>query len=215
MRRGLLIPSLLCLRLVACARPESSPASFDQGLSAAVVVPAQVTTTPMAQSESDAASIYDLVVPLLDDAGTMRSLDTFRGHPVLITMFYGTCPVACPMLTSDLKRLERQVPEPLRSQVRILMVSFDPERDSPAALRTIKQERGLDDARWTLASAGQDGARELAGVLNVKYRTLDNGAFFHSSVIVLLDRQGRPRARVDGADKDVSVILDALRIMSL
>jgi protein SCO1 len=218
MRLGLLIPFLWGLQASACAHPESSPASVHQGLAAAAATPAQLPPTALsaeAPTEVGGASIYDLVVPLRDDTGTVRLLETFRGHPVLITMFYGTCPVACPLLTSDLKRLERQVPEPLRSQVRILMVSFDPARDTPSALRAIKHERGLDDARWTLASAGDDEARELAGVLNIKYRKLDNGAFFHSSVIVLLDRQGRPRARVDGADKDVSVVLDALKTLSL
>jgi protein SCO1/2 len=130
-------------------------------------------------------------------------------------MFYGSCPVACPALTSDLKRLERQIPEPLRSDVRILMVSFDSARDTTAALTRMKQERGLDAARWTLASAGDDGARELAGVLGVKYRKLDNGAFFHSSVIVLLDRDGRPRARLEGVDRDATSLLATLTAPSI
>jgi protein SCO1/2 len=174
-----------------------------------------VRTQVSAKPQGEVASIYDLRVPLLDETGTLRSLDTFRGHPVLITMFYGTCPVACPILTSDLKRLQRQIPEPLRSEVRILMVSFDQERDTPPSLARIKRERGLDDLTWTLASAGHEEARELAGVLNIKYRQLDNGAFFHSSVIVLLDRQGRPQARIDGPDQDASAILTALTVPSI
>jgi protein SCO1/2 len=178
-------------------------------LRAAPTEPAKPTATVQAPS------IYDLPVALQDDSGAVRPLETFRGHPVLVTMFYGSCPVACPLLTSDLKRLERQIPEPLRSDVRILMVSFDPARDTPAALARIKQERGLDATRWTLASADDDDARGLAGVLGVKYRKLDSGAFFHSSVIVLLDRQGRPRARVEGADRDVTSLLTTLTAPSI
>jgi len=178
-------------------------------LSAAPTQPAKPT------ARVQAPSVYDLPVALRDDSGAVRPLEAFRGHPVLVTMFYGSCPVACPLLTSDLKRLERQIPEPMRSDVRILMVSFDSTRDTPAALAQIKQERGLDATRWTLASADDDDARGLAGVLGVKYRKLDNGAFFHSSVIVLLDREGRPQARIEGADRDVTALLTTLTAPSI
>ena len=129
-------------------------------------------------------------------------------------MFYAGCPSACPLLTSDLKRIERLIPEPMRSNVRVLMVSFDAERDTPSILARLKQERGMDRTRWTLASAVDDEARELAGVLGIRYRKLDNGEFFHSSVIVLLDARGRTQARLDGIGSDPSPILAALNAPS-
>lgn len=212
--------SALALSFIACTGHDSTtspvPASStpqSYGLAAAPTARAlaPVTSpTPVA-----AASLYDLRVALLDDMSTVRSLDTFRGHPVLITMFYGSCPVACPLLTSDLKRLEQQIPEPMRSDVRMLMVSFDSERDTPAALARMKEERGLNSGHWTLASTGPEEARELAGALDIKYRKLDNGAFFHSSVIVLLDRQGRPLARVEGVTNNATAVLTALTAPSI
>jgi protein SCO1 len=219
MKLGALSPVLLCSALLACTRHDSTATDGRESLPTPAVAP---VAAAMARAEAPATprgepgpSIYDLHVPLLDETGTVRSLDAFRGHPVLITMFYGTCPVACPLLTSDLKRLQQQIPEPLRSDVRILMVSFDPKRDTPAALSRIMQERGLDGVHWKLASAGDDEARELAGVLGIKYRKLDNGAFFHSSVIVLLDRQGRPQERIEGAAQDTTAILAALTAPSI
>lgn len=219
MRLGLFLSMLLgcCSGMLACTHPDSVPQSSAApalALSAAVSLP-RAPAAPMPASERQAASIYDLRVPLRDDTGTIRTLDTFRGHPVLITMFYGTCPIACPTLTSDLKRLQRQIPEPLRGDVRIVMVSFDAARDTPAALTQIKQERGLSTASWTLASTPDDEARELAGVLGIKYRKLDNGVFFHSSVIVLLDREGRPQARIEGAGGDASAMLAMLSTPSI
>jgi protein SCO1/2 len=217
MKSARFFASVLCLGLLGCAHPDSptgaAPTAAARAPSAAVV-PSQQEVPALPTTEVAAASIYDLHVPLFDETGTVRPLDTFRGHPVLITMFYGSCPVACPILTSDLKRLEKQIPEALRSDVRILMVSFDPERDTPAALAQLKQERGLND-HWTLASTSEDTARELAGVLDIKYRKVDGGAFFHTSVIVLLDRQGRPQARIEGAGKDTSAILSALAAPSI
>lgn len=213
--------SLVCWSLLACAHHEPAPtsarpsstASTSAAVRAEVAAPVQAGALPL--REVATASIYDLRIPLRDDTGAVRPLDALRGHPVLITMFYGSCPVACPILTTDLKRLERQIPEPLRADVRILMVSFDSARDVPASLARLKQERGLDNGRWTLASAPDDEARELAGVLDIKYRKVEGGAFFHSSVIVLLDRQGRPLARIDGAGGDVSGMLSVLASPSI
>lgn len=210
MRISRLLCALGCSALLACAHNEPT-ASVAQPAPAfapatGLAAPAPMAATPV----TEAASIYDLQMALTDDTGTVRSLDAFRGHPVLITMFYGSCPIACPVLTSDLKRLERQIPEPLRSQVRILMVSFDAERDTPAALAQLKRERGLSDGRWTLASAAEADARELSGVLDIKYRRVEGGAFYHSSVIVLLDRQGRPQARIEGAGRDTAGLLATL-----
>jgi protein SCO1/2 len=221
--KGWAILSALSLSsLLACARDDTvamEPASRTPRLSEPTL-PARAPTSERLLTRAQAPampdegarmpSIYDLEVRLTDQSAVVRSLAAFRGHPVLITMFYGGCPAACPLLTSDLRRIERQLPESVRSNVRVLMVSFDAARDTPGALSRLMTERGMDAARWTLASAPDDEARELAGVLDIRYRRLDNGEFFHSSAIVLLDAQGRPRARVDGIGGDVSVIVSAL-----
>lgn len=155
-------------------------------------------------------SVYDLAMTVTDQHGNPVSIDVFRGHPVLITMFYATCPNACPLLTADIKRIDRQLPQAIRDKLRVLMVSFDRARDTPEILGKYVRDRGLDAARWKLASAPEQSARELAALLSIRYRKLDNGAYFHTSAIILLDEQGRPKARVEGLGRDPSPILEAL-----
>lgn len=169
--------------------------------------PAPAASAPAPPRSAPGASIYGLPVQLTDDAGATRTLDSFRGQPLLITMFYGGCKAACPRLISDLKQLERQIPAPVRSELRVLMVSFDPQRDTPEALSKLKRESAMDAARWTLASTTDGDARELAGVLGIRYRRLDSDEFFHTSAIILLDAEGRPRARVEGLGGDTAQVL--------
>ncbi len=57
-----------------------------------------------------------------------------RGHPVLIAMFNATCPDACPLLIADLQRIEGELPSRIKADLRIVLVSLDPERDTPDAL---------------------------------------------------------------------------------
>jgi protein SCO1/2 len=59
----------------------------------------------------------------------------------------------------------------------------------------VVKERGLDGARWSLASPRPQDVRGVAGVLGVRYRQLADGDFNHTSGLVLLDRDGRIVAR--------------------
>ena len=130
-------------------------------------------------------------VALTDQGGKAVKLDLYAGHPVLVTMFYGSCPHVCPMLVSTIQRYERELPEASRGRLRVLLVSLDPERDTPAKLTEVAQRHHADLARWTFARADARDVRRLAAALNILYRQLPDGEFSHSTVITLLDAQGR------------------------
>jgi protein SCO1 len=136
-------------------------------------------------------SIYQLPAVLTDTAGKNHPLDAYRGRPVLVTMFYGSCPAACPLLIDTLRATERALPENERAAVRVLMISIDPERDTPAVLAELAKTRHIDMSRWELASTDAATVRKLAAVLNVQYRKLPDGGYNHTSVITLLDAQGQ------------------------
>jgi len=139
-------------------------------------------------------------------------LDLFRGNPVLISMFYATCPDACPLLIADLQRIERELPPRVKADLRIVLVSLDPERDTPDALRALAQTRHVDESRWRLLRAPEDTVREIAAVLGIKYRRLPDGSFNHSSVITLLDPTGAIVARDEAVGGPHEVLLRSLRV---
>ena len=139
-------------------------------------------------------SLYHLDAKLTNQAGQAHGLDVYRGHPVLVTMFYGSCQATCPMIIDTLRATERAIPAGQRAGLRVLMISFDPQRDTPAALHAIAEERHIDGARWTLAHADASTVRTIAALLNVQYRQLPGGEFNHSTVITLLSPRGEIEA---------------------
>lgn len=143
----------------------------------------------------DEPSIYDLELRLRTSDGREIGLDAHRGHPVLITMFYASCPVACPVLIEDVGRIAAQLPPEVQRDLRIVIVSFD-ARDTPEVLRELAQKRHLDD-RWTVASANDTDARTLAATLGFKFRQLATGDYMHGATVVALDDEGRPIARTE------------------
>jgi protein SCO1 len=146
--------------------------------------------------DSDApGSIYQLDAHLVDQAGRVQGLDLYRGSPVLITMFYGSCQATCPMIIDTLRSTERGLSPAQRAKLRVLMISFDPERDTPKALAEIAATRHLDTSRWTLATADADTVRDIAALLDVQYRKLPSGEYSHSAVITVLSPGGEIEAR--------------------
>lgn len=196
--------TLAFLMLTACSGGTSE-------LEPARAAPSAIPTTsvlPTKRLESQ-PSIYELDLPLKDGFDRSIGVNVASGHPVLIAMFYASCAVACPVLIGDLEQTVAKLPEPLAKEVRVVLVSFDAQRDTPAKLRALAKTHRLDH-RWTLAAAAEPDARVLASVLGIKYRKLDNGEFFHNAVVTALDREGRPIAKAEGAGTSNSLI-DALR----
>ena len=144
-------------------------------------------SAPTKELPLPANSIYQLSVPLTDQLGRSGKLGEWRGKPVMISMFYSSCQFVCPRIVEALKRTE----ENLVTKVPILMVSFDPARDDTAALKAMADERHIDSKFWTLARTDARNVRKLAAILGIQYRELESGEFNHSSVIILLDAEGR------------------------
>lgn len=139
-------------------------------------------------------SVYLLEAGLQDQDGRAFTLAGLQGGPVLASMFYTSCDMVCPMIFETLHATLRALPAADRAQTRVLMVSLDPGRDTPAVLKATAQARGCDD-RWVLARGDEATTRKVAAVLGIQYRRLANGEFNHSSTIDLLDRSGRIVAR--------------------
>lgn len=142
-------------------------------------------------------SVYQLPVVLTDQDGRRADWGTRRGEVQLVAMFYTSCQYICPLIVDSGKAIERQLTPAERGRLRILLVSMDPARDTPAALRAVAEQRGLDSARWTLASPAPEDVRAVAGVLGIRYRALADGEFNHTSALVLLDAEGRSLARTE------------------
>jgi protein SCO1 len=148
-----------------------------------------------AETELPLNSYYQLDVALETHKGDYLRLAELQGSPVIVTMFYQSCAHVCPMTISTMKAIEAKLaPEDLL-RLRVLMITFDPERDTPTALSELADRHGVDQDRWRFARTKRDDARLIAAVLGVKYRKLPDGGFNHSSPLILLDASGREISR--------------------
>lgn len=178
---------------------------------AAGATPAPAAATPLPRD-----SVYQLPLPLTDQHGRTADWRSRRGRPQLVSMFYTSCQYICPLIVDSGKAIEHALDANQRSRLGILLISMDPARDDPPALRAVADKRKLDPQRWTLAAPRSDDVRKVAAALGIRYRQLADGEFNHTSMLVLLDADGRILARTEqvGSQPDpefVAAVRQALR----
>lgn len=195
--------SALCLSALALL---ASPALRAADACCAAALPAEAPLP--------AESIYQTEVAFTTDADTSFRLAELRGHPVALVMFFSTCAYACPATVADLARIREKLPEAERARTRIVMVSFDTERDTVAVLHQFREARALD-ADWVLLRGSDDSVRELAALLGVKFKREADGNFAHSNLITILSAEGEivhQRAGLTGGlNEAAAALLGAVR----
>jgi protein SCO1 len=155
-------------------------------------------------------SVYQLHAALTDQDGHPFELESLRGTPVLVSMFYSSCQMVCPMVFETIHSTLKALPADERSEVKVVMISFDPARDSVAVLKKTASARNCD-AQWTLARGDENTSRKIAAALNIQYRRLSDGEFNHSTIISLLDREGRIAARTGKLGTVDTALVKAVR----
>ncbi|MBX3690042.1 SCO family protein [Dokdonella sp.] len=140
-------------------------------------------------------SIYHLDASLTDQHGKARKLADTQGKPVIAAMFYASCKFVCPLIIDSVRKTERALAPAQREGIEVVLISLDPDRDTPAVLNELAHKRHVDSPHWHLMRAPASDVRRIAAVLGVQYKQLEDGEFSHSSALVLLDAQGRILAR--------------------
>lgn len=156
-----------------------------------------VPTLAAAEAVLPSDSVYHLAADFSDQSGRHFDLVSRRGRPQLVSMFYTGCRYVCPLIIDSAKGVEHGLSPDERSGLDVLIVSMDPARDDTAALAAVATRRQLDAGRWTLARTGAADVRRLAALLGIRYRALADGEFNHTSVLVLLDADGRRLASTE------------------
>lgn len=142
-------------------------------------------------------SVYQIPAVMVDQNGQTFKLQERRGQPVLVSMFYNSCQFVCPMLIEAMRGTEQMLTAEERKHLSMMLITFDPARDDVKALKAVFDKRELDPARWTLARTDAASVRKIAATLGIQYRLLADGDYNHTTVLILLDVDGRILGRTN------------------
>ena len=132
---------------------------------------------------------------LTDQAGKTVKLADLRGAPVLMFFGFTHCAQICPTALHQLRQLEREHRAEL-GKTRIVIVSVDGERDSPAAMKTWLQPISTSFIGLTgpPARVHDIAAQFSAAFYKTPGASAGEYSMEHNSQIFLLDSKGRMRA---------------------
>jgi cytochrome oxidase Cu insertion factor (SCO1/SenC/PrrC family) len=124
----------------------------------------------------------------VDVDGATRSLDDYKGRPVVMTMAYTSCRKTCSASMLVLRKMQEILARRGRD-VSFVVVSYDPTHDSPAQWRRYRDARKLPQT-WHFLSGADADTRRLADFLELKYWVYDEHVM-HDFRIVLFDADGK------------------------
>lgn len=142
-----------------------------------------------------------------DQNGAPFSLQALRGTPAALYFGFTRCKDICPQTLALLQRARERAA--LRaSDARIVFVSVDPRRDTPAVMRAYLTRRHLDVTGVT-GSRAQAAAAERGYGVAVKPNGDD---LLHGDFIYMIDKGGRMRELLhpDTPVADIAADLKAL-----
>lgn len=160
--------------------------------------------------EASADSIYQIESKWQDQHGQKRTLKSLAGRVQVVTMGYSTCKFACPRLLADMRLIESGLPKDIAAKTGFTFISIDPKTDTPTRLTEYQEENKIDPARWTLLTGETPSVQELAVVLGIQYRKIDNKDFAHSNLITILNPQGEIIHRQQGLAADPAETIKAI-----
>jgi cytochrome c peroxidase len=162
---------------------------------------------------------------LLDSSGKATGLAALKGDRLAVVAFvYTTCAEAagCPLAEAIMQRLDRKLADDpaLAGRVRLLTISFDPERDTPQRMSTIR-DAFAPKTDWAFLTTRDEA--QLAPILTdfgqpvAKLYYEDGtwtGLYRHVLKVFLLDEQNRVRNIYSTGLMSPELVMNDLRTLA-
>jgi protein SCO1 len=166
---------------------------------------------PQFRSTDITGAPYGHTLELADHHGKPRRLEDWRGKVVVLFFGFTHCPDVCPTTLAEIAQAVNSLGKDAE-RVQVLMVSVDPERDTPESLAKYVT---AFDPRFLALRGDLQATRKVASEFKIyfeKAKTGDTYTVNHSVQSYVIDSQGRLRllVRHDRIGQDLSVDLKTL-----
>lgn len=144
---------------------------------------------------------------LIERSGKRFQLSDLRQKIWIVNFFYSTCTDTCPLQSAEMVKLQSDLTD--WTDVKLVSISVDPERDTPHVLSQYADRFKADPDRWLFLTGDKEAIYRLAQegfrlsvALASESGGQDGNTFIHSPRFVLVDREGRIRGYYDSRDPE-------------
>lgn len=136
---------------------------------------------------------------LIDQNRERVTLSQFGGKVVAVTFVYTRCPFPnfCFRLTNNFARLQKRFASEMGRELILLTITLDPIHDQPEALAAYGCTWNIDPKGWHLLTGPPAEVQKFCDRFGVAFYP-DEGEFIHSLHTLVIDRQGKLAANLEG-----------------
>ena len=161
-----------------------------------VRLPAPTATTRSTIDDSARLREGEMMPPfeLTDQNGERITLETFRGHPFVLTFIFTRCPIPnfCPLMSKNFAVLQNAIKNGsgTLAQTRLLSISFDPDFDTPQILKSYAEHEQADWKIWAFATGEKSKIDNLTRAFSV-FVQAEAGTISHGLGTALIGEDGK------------------------
>lgn len=143
-----------------------------------------------------------------------------KGKTVVAGYIFTNCPDICPLATNNMRLIQQQLKKEEIENVQFVSISFDPENDTPEALKKFAEIRNLDLSNWTFLTGDKPVINKLMKHVGVVAVPGDSTVFpsgkvtyyyIHTDRIQLIDSEGRIRKYYTGSSINLDEIINDIK----
>ena len=155
------------------------------------------------QTDSTYHSIPDFA--FVNQFNDTISQSDYEGNIYLANFVFTTCPTICPVMTYNMRRVQQKMAQ--YPNFMILSHSVFPEYDTPEVLLEYANKMEANLSNWNFVTGNREDIYSIANsyFVNVMEDSTAQGGFLHSEYFVLVDKEGRIRARNDDNGNNIGV----------
>jgi len=136
---------------------------------------------------------------LIDQRRKSVTLSALKGQVVAITFIYTKCPLPnfCFRMSNNFGVLDKRFADRMEKDLVLLSITFDPEHDQPEALADYARTWTKYEKGWHFLTGPAPDVKNICREFGVN-SWQDEGFLTHSLHTVIVDRQGRIAANLEG-----------------
>jgi len=177
----------------------------------------QSCSEPVNWHASDISGMLpDLEFNLIGPGGEQVDARSLQGKPVLVFFGFTNCPDVCPTTLTQLSVVMKKL-GPQADDIQILLVSVDPDRDTPGVMEKYTASFGPWLLGLTGAEEDLDTLRKSYGVYAAMESSDDKGAYnvMHSATVFGFDSKGQARILISEVTDSDAVVSDLKNLIDL
>ncbi len=156
-------------------------------------------------------SIFNMNAKWEQQNGKSLQLKDLQGKVMVTAMIFTSCKTACPRLTAEMRTISQKVGKVDPNKIRYVLISIDPETDTPSVMNSYLQANGFNGEEWLFIRSNEENTRTLANMMAIKYKKITPMEFSHSNIISVYSKDGILAYQKEGLNNDVEQTVENIK----